>query len=498
MYRSGYRAPVRGRVAIAVLLAALPAAAGAATSATITGTQRGDLLRGGDGGDRIAARGGNDRIAVEYDGGRDVVSCGAGRDIVAADLRDRIGSDCEVVSRRIHRDRFTNPESQHESETEPDSLTIGATTVALFQVGRNRSGGASAIGWATSRDGGRTWREGILPGLTVNSQPPGPSARASDPVLAYDAVRRVWLAHTLALSQGETRLAIHRSADGITWSGPIDVTVARSERLAYDKNWITCDNGASSPFRGRCYVAYTLIGEQDAVAVQRSDDGGRTWSAPVTRRMPVTGVLPVVQRDGRLVLTFWSGRTGMVSVVSRDGGVTLDEPVLISRLETRGVRPFRSPPLIAADLDGAGRVIVAWQDCRFRPGCAANDIVVSTSPDGGTWTEPRAVTSGRNAVMPTIGVEPGSGRLAIAYYVVQRNGIDAEVVTSADGTRWSAPQRLNPRRMPVEWMPTTTLGRMLADYIGVSWVRGRPLVVYALASPPRNGKLRQAIYAART
>jgi hypothetical protein len=38
---------------------------------------------------------------------------------------------------------------------------------------------------------------------------------------------------------------------------------------------------------------------------------------------------------------------------------------------------------------------------------------------------------------------------------------------------------------------------MLADYIGVSWVGGRPLVVYVLASPPRNGKLRQAVYAAR-
>ena len=93
---------------------------------------------------------------------------------------------------------------------------------------------------------------------------------------------------------------------------------ARSDDLAYDKNWLTCDNGAASPFRGRCYLAYTLIGSQgrDDLAVQRSDDGGRTWSAPVTQRLPVTGVIPVVQPDGRLVLAFWSGRTGMVSVTS--------------------------------------------------------------------------------------------------------------------------------------------------------------------------------------
>ena len=88
--------------------------------------------------------------------------------------------------------------------------------------------------------------------------------------------------------------------------------------------------------------------------MQRSDDGGRTWSAAVTQQLPVTGVIPVIQPDGKLVLTFWSGGTGMVSVTSTDGGVTLDEPVLISRLTPRDARPFRAPPLIAAELERAG------------------------------------------------------------------------------------------------------------------------------------------------
>ena len=125
------------------------------------------MLLGREGADRVDARAGNDRIAVEYDGAIDDVSCGPGRDIVTADLRDRVRVGCEIVGRRIHRDRFANPESQHESQVEPDSLTVGATTVTLFQVGRNRSGGAASIGFATSRDAGRTWREGILPGLTA-------------------------------------------------------------------------------------------------------------------------------------------------------------------------------------------------------------------------------------------------------------------------------------------------------------------------------------------
>ena len=187
----------------------------------------------------------------------------------------------------------------------------------------------------------------------------------------------------------------------------------------------------------------------------------------------------------------------MVAVPSIDGGVTLGPSVLISDLQARDAKPFRAPPLVAADVDTTGRVLAVWQDCRFRPTCTANDVVFSRSADGMTWSAPTRVTSGRNVVLPTIGVEPGSGRLAIAYYVIQPNGIDAELVASTDGVRWSAPQRLNPRRMPLAWMPETTLGRMLADYIGVSWSRGRPLVVYALASPPKRNGFRQAIYAAR-
>jgi hypothetical protein len=492
---------VRARVAIALLLAALPAVASAAASSTIAGTVRADLLVGRDGSDRIVARAGDDRIAAEYDGGVDRISCGPGRDVVAADARDRVEPDCEVVSTRIHRDLQANAESQHETQVEPDSQTVGATTVALFQNGRNSSGGAASIAFSTSRDGGRTWHQGILPGLTAISVPPGPSTRASDPVLAYDSVHGVWLANTLAIAPGVTRLTIHRSRDGLAWSGPTDAARSATDDLAYDKNWLMCDNGPASPFRGRCYLAYTLVGEQegeDDLAVQHSDDGGASWSGAVTLRIGVTGVIPVVQPNGALTLVFWSQQaSSMISVRSTDGGATLGEPVTLAKMQAKPTRPFRAPPVPAADVDGAGRVLAVWQDCRFHPDCEANDVVFSRSSDGTTWSQPTRVTQDGNAVMPTIGVEPGTGRLAIAYYAIRPDGIDARLVTSQDGSSWSAPQRLNPRRMALSWMPETTLGRMLADYIGVTWSRGRPLVVYALASPRRNGKLRQAIYAAR-
>ena len=168
------------------------------------------------------------------------------------------------MSRRLHRDRQANTDSQHETQVEPDSYTVGATTVALFQNGRNRTGGAASIAFSTSRDGGRTWREGILPGLTTTSVPPGTATRASDPTVAYDSVHGVWLANTLAIAPDSTRLTIHRSRDALVWSGPIDAARAPPFDISYDKNWLTCDNGPASPLRGRCYLAYTLVGEQRA------------------------------------------------------------------------------------------------------------------------------------------------------------------------------------------------------------------------------------------
>jgi hypothetical protein len=184
-------------------------------------------------------------------------------------------------------------------------------------------------------------------------------------------------------------------------------------------------------------------------------------------------------------------------VRSTDGGVTLGSPATIAKIQAKPATPFRAPPIPAADVDGSGRVVAVWQDCRFHPDCEANDVVFTRSSDAATWSAPVRVTRNGNAVMPTIGVEPGTGRLAIAYYTLRPDGVDAQLVTSPNGASWSSSQRLTPRRMPLTWMPETTLGRMLADYIGVTWSRGRPLVVYALASPPRNGELRQAIYAAR-
>ena len=80
------------------------------------------------------------------------------------------------------------------------------------------------------------------------SVPAGPNERASDPVVAYDAVHRVWLISTLALEGQITRLTVSRSTDGLTWSAPVTaIEASATTGIAFDKNWIACDNGAVQP-----------------------------------------------------------------------------------------------------------------------------------------------------------------------------------------------------------------------------------------------------------
>src|ERR1700726_2300838 len=136
---------------------------------------------------------------------------------------------------------FTDTPRQHATEGEPGTFSYGSTIVSAFQVARIFSGGGADVGFATSTNGGLTWTNGYLPGITIYQG--GTNSAASDAAVAYDALHNVWLISTLPIGNN-TSVAVSRSTDGITWSNPIAVTGSSSA----DKNWIVCDNKATSPF----------------------------------------------------------------------------------------------------------------------------------------------------------------------------------------------------------------------------------------------------------
>src|SRR5215472_1880246 len=108
---------------------------------------------------------------------------------------------------KLSTDTFTNATSKHATEVEPDSFSVGSTTVSSFQVGRVPSGGAADIGFAISNDGGRTWRNGLLQGLTT-FQGAGTNSAASDTSVIYDSKHGVWLISSLPISSGNIQVAV--------------------------------------------------------------------------------------------------------------------------------------------------------------------------------------------------------------------------------------------------------------------------------------------------
>src|SRR4051812_12310097 len=107
-------------------------------------------------------------------------------------------ASANVPLARVSADPFTNTDSQHATEVEPDTFASGSTVVAAYQVGRFFNGGASDIGFARSTDGGSTWGvSSFLPGLTSNAgpfaDPDSPYPRVSDPSVAYDAKHDTWM-----------------------------------------------------------------------------------------------------------------------------------------------------------------------------------------------------------------------------------------------------------------------------------------------------------------
>jgi hypothetical protein len=313
--------------------------------------------------------------------------------------------------------------------------------------------------------------------------------------VAFDQRHGVWLVITLGITNGPTSLDVSRSANGRTWSAPSHALSAPAE--AFDKEFVFCDNAATSPRRGTCYLAYTNL-VTETISLTSSTDGGVTWAAPTTVGPPgdVVDGLPATLPDGTLVVAWLSGQT-IFSARSTNGGASFEAPVAVTRETITTLPGLRAPGLPTMDVDRRGRLLLAWPDCRFRTGCAANDIVLSTSTDGASWSAPTRVTTGSgNYSTPGLGADSRTNGIVVSAQVVPgTGGVGMAIAVSRNGDAWSPTRRLDARTMNSGWLPLAGNGRFLGDYMAASWVGGRPLAIVPIASPPRAGRFDQALYA---
>jgi hypothetical protein len=163
-------------------------------------------------------------------------------------------------------------------------------------------------------------------------------------------------------------------------------------------------------------------------------------------------------------------------------------------------------------MDAQGIIYVVWQDCRFRTNCASNDVVMSTSSDGVTWSTPARipiddVASTVDHFIPVVAADSGFGgataKLAIIYYFYPVSAcstncaLSVGLVSSRDGgSSWTAPTTLvGP--MSLAWLPNTFSGSMVGDYFGATYSAGRLLTFFTIAMPNMGTLLDEAIYASQ-
>jgi hypothetical protein len=249
------------------------------------------------------------------------------------------------------------------------------------------------------------------------------------------------------------------------------------------------------------------------VEMSTSRNGGFSWSPPETTSTHLQGIAgePVVQPNGDVVVPIETG-TAIAAFRSTDGGQTWGPAVKVANIDNSFDTPlFRGPSFPSVATDRAGRIYVTWPDCRFRPNCSSNDMVLTTSTDGVHWTPvtriPIApVTSVEDNLGGGLGIDPTTAgrraRLGLFYSYFQHINCQVSTcrlyegyISSADGgAHWSAPQVIaGPMSLPE--LPFSD-GWMVGDYEGTAVIAGGDAFsAFAVGSIPSAGqKFNEAMY----
>jgi hypothetical protein len=364
-------------------------------------------------------------------------------------------------------DVFLNSEVEPWIDVNP---TDTDNLVGIWQQDRWSNGGARGLVAGVSHDGGASWQEVVIPGITLCSD--GIYDRSTDPWVSFGPDGTL---HQLALSFNDVAspfeprdfdhaLLASRSTDGgLTWSSPIEVIRDLDANVFNDKQSITADPTDADlvyavwdrlvfPPSERASVisGFVTAAFRGPVWFARSTDGGLTWEPAHQIYDPgqndqTIGNQIVVLPDGTLVDVFneirndnRKGRSGNNVAVLRstDSGASWSERVFVDRLGTIEITdpdtgdPVRTGDIIpeAAVDPVSGALYAVWQDARFSGG-QFDSIAFSQSLDGGTtWSDPIKVNltpddvpaGNQQAFTPSVHVA-ADGTVGVTYYDFRNN-----------------------------------------------------------------------------
>jgi hypothetical protein len=251
---------------------------------------------------------------------------------------------------------------------------------------------------------------------------------------------------------------------------------------------------------------YLAFGRGDRVHVARSDDGGRSFGAPVL--LPITGEVSLGMRRGPRVAV--TNTAVLVAAVSGAQGRGKDGDVVLTRSTDRG-RTW-SQSVVINDVPGAAReglhalaaqpnglVVAAWLDLREK----GTRIYAAVSRDhGATWRADTLVYASPSGSVcecchPSIAIGAG-GDISVMF----RNSVDGKrdmyVVRSADGLTFGPAARLGVGSWTLNACPMDGGGLAVgpAGDLTAVWRREGTVFLSTPASPEqRVGDGRDAVVA---
>lgn len=316
-----------------------------------------------------------------------------------------------------------------------------------------------------SFNGGRSWEQSVLPlpeGITgCAASQGGPCPFAPDVAFAPDGTLYVVYVNLVGNGNRPDNLWISTSTDG-------GRTLALPTRIAGP---LTFQQQVTVDPDGPLYVTWLQANEvgflrfaepPPRIVTARSDDGGKTFAAPVPvsdpQRPRVLAPSPVIDGDGQLVVMYqdmkgnrrdYENQEGpaaelpvaLVLTRSVDGGRTFAPGVEIEAdmLLTRRFLPFL-PEVPQLAISPKGTLYATWADGRD----GDDDVFMRRSTDAGqTWSPAVKVNDnpadGTAQFLPKVAVGPGE-RVSVVYLDGRNDptakvALEAWLATSTDGGR---------------------------------------------------------------
>jgi hypothetical protein len=398
--------------------------------------------------------------------------------------------------------------------------------------------GAAGIGAGASFDGGKTWQNVAIPGITQCTG--GTEPLGFDPWLTFAPNGDLY---SISIGVGldkDSPFLVNKSTDGgLTWGSPIRVDTV-SPSGTEDKGAITADpTKPNYVYATWARFTYQFHNANNAATMfARSTDGGRTWE-PARDIHDASdsdfdwGHQIVVLPDGTLIDAFTEGQfknnhqAALTLLRSTDHGQTWSAPIQ-AVVQQPLVDPKAAPPnALVTDPDTGhaveahpmfdsvavdrsnGNLYAAWIDARFS-NFQYNSIAFSMSSDGGlTWSQPIQVNQtpntgppiDRQAWNPTVAVA-ADGTVAVTYYDFRNNTPDPGALTdywlaycrpsarapATNPANWSE-VRLTNTSFDLEQAPTRFDGDfLLGDYEGLATAGNDFVAVWGMPNGTSAGQ----------